>query len=147
MRLLSKISAAFSRFTHHVSRSGIDPAVWLRGDEMDTGEGAKLLSPYSQSAWVYIAVSVLAENVAQIPFRISKIPQSASKHLAGRNDSPSPGGEGRGEGGTSPLPSSTRRRLLGENIIESGPVVELFEHPHPTMDRALFWETVMTWRC
>src|SRR6266446_2424108 len=142
MRLFSKISAAFSRFTHHVSRSALDPALWLRGDEMDAGEGAKLLSPYSQSAWVYIAVSVLAENVAQIPFRISRIPRSAQRA------SPLRLGRGEGQGEVSPrstLPSF--HRILGENIIESGPVVELFERPHPTMDRGLFWEMLMTWKC
>src|SRR6266446_5792850 len=146
MRLFSKISAAFSRFTHHVSRSALDPAVWLRGDEMDAGEGAKLLSPYSQSAWVYIAVSVLAENVAQIPFRISRLPQSAKRDLS-RNLNLNPNLNPHSSGPVVPWSRSpVVHRLLGENIIESGPAVELFEHPHPTMDRGLFWEMVVTWR-
>src|SRR6266446_5358793 len=146
MRLFSKISAAFSRFTHHVSRSALDPALWLRGDEMDAGEGAKLLSPYSQSAWVYIAVSVLAENVAQIPFRISRLPQSAKRDLS-RNLNLNPNLNPHSSGPVVPWSRSpVVHRLLGENIIESGPAVELFEHPHPTMDRGLFWEMVVTWR-
>src|SRR6266568_5607820 len=153
----------------------MDPAVWLRGDEAEAGEGARLLSPYSQSAWVYIAVSVLAETVAQIPFRIARLPASAARELraathnsafsafsavnllsaarelraATRNAQPAlnshsslvkPAQE------TAAADASRRKRILSENIIERGPVVELFERPHPTMDRALFWEMLMTWR-
>ena len=170
-------------------RSGLDPAVWLRGDEAEAGEGARLLSPYSQSAWVYIAVSVLAETVAQIPFRIARLPASAARELrlgtrnpqlalnsqsVSEKPPPSPPLEERaGERRpfSHPHPpfladfqtrsrtslanpaqetaagdASRRKRILSENIIERGPVVELFERPHPTMDRALFWEMLMTWR-
>src|SRR5260370_20242119 len=104
-----------------VKKSGSDPSLWLRGDDLDAGEGAKLLSPYSQSAWVYIAVSVLAENVAQIPFRISKIPATAAPLLGGAS-----GGLRSHSPAHSLTPSPILRRVLGENIIESGPVVELF---------------------
>jgi HK97 family phage portal protein len=39
------------------------------------------------------------------------------------------------------------RRTLGETIIESGDVVDLFNNPHPSMDANLFWEMVVTWAC
>src|SRR5438105_485803 len=60
------------------TRSGFDPANWLRAEETDTTGGATLHSPYSQSAWVYIAISVIAETVAQIPFRIARPPATLS---------------------------------------------------------------------
>src|SRR5260370_40185597 len=120
MSLLSKSLSALSAF-FAVKKSAMDPAVWLRGDEMDAGEGAKLLSPYSQSAWVYIAVSVLAENVAQIPFRISRIPQSAKRDLSRSPRSsprPSDGSGVRGECETPLLPLlSPVKKILGETII------------------------------
>lgn len=106
-----------------------DLAAWTKGDDLDSvGKGATLVSPYSQSSWVYIAVSCLAENIAQIPLRISRIPASAAKQLA------------RGAS------ASFKKRVLGENIIESGAVVDLFNNPHPTMDRALFWANVVSWK-
>src|SRR6266851_7318689 len=81
MSILSKFSSAISALFAVKQRSGLDPASWLRRDDFQDGEGARLLSPYSQSAWVYIAISVLAENVAQIPFRITRIPPSAKQDL------------------------------------------------------------------
>ncbi len=109
---------------------GFSPGVlsWLKGDDTGGDGGATLQSPYSQSSWVYIAISVLAENIAQIPLRISKVPQSAAKRL------------GRG------APAAFKKRVLGENIIESGEVVDLLNNPHPTMDRALFWSTIVSWQ-
>ena len=81
---------------------------WLRGADLDAG-ASKLAAPYSQSAWIYVAVSVLAESVAHVPFRISR---------------------GRGK---------------GETLVDSGPVYELFRRPHPSMSRALFWQTLVSW--
>ncbi len=102
---------------------------WLNGNDLaDSDHGAKLTSPYSQSSWIYIAVSCLAENVAQIPLRVSRIPQSAAKQLA------------RGAS------AHFKKRTLAENIVESGPVIDLFNNPHPTMDRALFWSNVISWK-
>src|SRR6266568_5149733 len=129
----------------------MDPAVWLRGDEAEAGEGARLLSPYSQSAWVYIAVSVLAETVAQIPFRIARLPASAARELRAATRQAQPALNGhpslvKPAQETAAADASRRKRILSENIIERGPVVELFDRPHPTMDRALFWEMLMTWR-
>src|ERR1051326_4158870 len=125
-----------TRHSSLVTRS-FDPAAWVRGDDIEDNGGATLLSPYSQSAWVYIAVSVLAETVAQIPFRIARVPWSAERELTG------------GNGGNGEIKRKRQRqtKILGENILEHGAVVDLFEHPHPSMDRALFWEMVMTWRC
>ena len=105
-----------------------DVLSWMRGDDIVEHTGAKLTSPYSQSSWVYIAISVLAENIAQIPLRISKIPKTAATQLS------------RGSS------AAFKKRVLGENIIESGEVVDLFNNPHPTMDRALFWASVVSWQ-
>src|SRR5438445_354462 len=45
---------------------------WLRGEDIADGAGANLTSAYQQSSWVYAAVTALATNVSQIPFRISE---------------------------------------------------------------------------
>src|SRR5258708_7203397 len=113
MNITTKISSAFSALSAFLRASavkksaGLDPATWLRGDDIEDGEGAKLLSPYSQSAWVHIAISVLAENVAQIPFRISRVPRSAEKEIS--------------RIGRISRTENLRQRALAENIIESGP--------------------------
>src|SRR4051812_47477075 len=74
------------------------PAVqcFLTGDDIDRPQ-LKLNEPYSQSPWINIAVSVLAENLAHIPFRISRSKRGA------------------------------------DDVIESGPVIDLFENPHPSL--------------
>src|SRR4051794_13238179 len=71
---------------------------WINGEDLDAPQ-CRLVQPYSQSAWVYIAVSVLAENLAHIPFRISRSKRGA------------------------------------DDVIESGPVIDLFENPHPSLTR------------
>lgn len=81
---------------------------WLRGEDLDCGT-QRLTAPYTQSAWVYVAVSVLAESLAHVPFRLSR---------------------GRGK---------------GETIVESGPAWSLFQNPHPSMSRVLFWQTLVSW--
>jgi HK97 family phage portal protein len=143
------------------TKSGLDPAAWLRGtaaDDDDSGDGAKLLSPYSQSAWVYIAISVLAENVAQIPFRITRVPFSARKEFNAKAQRSRDAKKFIPQRETNKVNedenfvssvsfcSNFRKRVLAENIIESGPVVDLFDHPHPSMDRSLFFELLMSWR-
>jgi len=35
----------------------------------------------------------------------------------------------------------------GENILTHGPAVELFNRPHPYLDRFRFWEFIVTWYC
>ncbi len=73
-------------FNFHVSRaasSGPQPAAgvqqksasdwigaWLTGRDVETG-GAVLSNAYQQVVWVYRAINVLAEQVANIPFRFS----------------------------------------------------------------------------
>jgi phage portal protein BeeE len=62
----------------HISRApqgetkSLSPSAeaWLRGEDADTS-GAVLSNAYEQSVWVYRAVNVLAEQVANIPFRFS----------------------------------------------------------------------------
>src|SRR4051794_727909 len=45
------------------------PAEWLLGE--DAGNGARLTNAYEQVVWVYRAINVLAEQVANIPFLFS----------------------------------------------------------------------------
>src|SRR5712671_5097578 len=35
----------------------------------------------------------------------------------------------------------------GENLIRKGPVVDLFNTPHPYLNRFRFWEFIVTWYC
>ena len=35
----------------------------------------------------------------------------------------------------------------GENILSTGPVVDLFNRPHPYLNRFRFWEFIVTWYC
>src|SRR6266436_6599785 len=35
----------------------------------------------------------------------------------------------------------------GENILTHGPAVDLFNRPHPYLDRFRFWEFIVTWYC
>jgi len=127
-----------ARLAPQASRS-VDPATWLRSDDHEPNRGAILHSPYSQSAWVYIAITALAETVAQIPFRIARIPNTSSSSSSSSSSS------------TTPLLhhsiTPSLRRSLGEHLLEHGPVVDLFNHPHPTMSRTLFWEMLITWYC
>lgn len=99
----------------------------------DAGRGALMVTPYAQSAWVYCAVSILAQSVAQIPFRISRVSGGKAKKVRSLR--------------TSADPSHRKlcRRALGEDILESGDVVDLFNRPHPTMDRQMFFEMLVTW--
>jgi phage portal protein BeeE len=45
------------------------PEEWLRGE--DVGNGARLTNAYEQVVWVYRAINVLAEQVANVPFLFS----------------------------------------------------------------------------
>src|SRR6266404_3488321 len=47
-----------------------DPAAWLRGEEAEPA-GSVLSNAYQQVVWVYRAINVLAEQVANIPFLFS----------------------------------------------------------------------------
>lgn len=78
--------------------------------------GAQMSSAYQQSVWVYGCISAIAEQVAHIPFRFSR-------------------------GQVAPV----RMRHYGEDIVENGPVVELFNRPHPQLNRFQFWELICSW--
>lgn len=93
---------------------------FLRGDDAGGG-GAVLSSAYQQSVWVYSCVSAIAEQVAQIPFRFSRV----------RNNSK--------------LKIKNSKRAIGEDIVDSGPVVDLFNRPHPQLNRFQFWELAVSW--
>src|SRR3979409_1953553 len=86
---------SFSRNSKSEKRESMDPALtsWLRGEEPES-TGTTLSNAYQQVVWVYRAINVLAEQVANIPFLFS---------------------------------SGERGR---ENLITSGPAVELYHHPH-----------------
>src|SRR5207247_6330729 len=74
---------------------------WLQGKDL---ERPTLTNAYQQSAWVYRAINVLAEQVANIPFLFS---------------------------------SGERGR---ENLITSGPLLDFYAHPYPTVNRFQYWE-------
>src|SRR6266446_1499536 len=52
-----------------VSKS-FTPEQWLRGDDLDS-HSSILANAYQQVVWVYRAINVLAEQVANIPFLFS----------------------------------------------------------------------------
>ena len=113
-----------------------DMAAFVAGTDVeDEQRGAKLVTPYAQSAWVYVAVSVMASQISQIPFRISRVGKSNAKKIRALR------------GTANPVHRQLIRRSLGETIVETGEVVDLFNQPHPSMPRALFWEMVVTWNC
>src|ERR1043166_5493416 len=35
----------------------------------------------------------------------------------------------------------------GENLVTTGPLVDLFNRPHPLLNRFRFWEFIVTWYC
>jgi HK97 family phage portal protein len=112
-----------------------ETAAWVRGEDYDQEGGAKLVSPYSQSTWVYVAISRLAEKISSIPFRISRMGSEKAKRVRAMR------------GSSDPRHRAMASRAMGETIIESGAVVELFEKPHPLMPKQLFWEMLVTWLC
>lgn len=107
---------------------------FLNGTDIDdAGRGALMYTPYAQSAWVYCAVSILAQSVAQIPWRISWVSGGAAKKVRALRGSADPRARG------------FCRRALGEDILASGDVVDLFKRPHPSMDSQMFFEMLVTW--
>src|SRR5881296_1334271 len=64
-------------FGFNISRSSslpvkksFTPEQWLRGEDLDNA-GSVLSNAYQQVVWVYRAINVLAEQVANIPFLFS----------------------------------------------------------------------------
>src|SRR5438046_869256 len=58
-----------TRHSTPVARS-FTPEQWLRGEDRDSA-GSVLSNAYQQVVWVYRAINVLAEQVANIPFLFS----------------------------------------------------------------------------
>src|SRR5690349_9552658 len=65
----SALSNQNSKFENQKSLSSLS-AAWLRGDDTDQ-TGPILTNAYEQVVWVYRAINVLAEQVANIPFLFS----------------------------------------------------------------------------
>src|SRR5258708_7563325 len=63
-------SSPETRHPSPVTRS-YSPGEWLRGDDIGAPDGATLTNAYQQVVWVYRAINVLAEQVANIPFVFS----------------------------------------------------------------------------
>lgn len=109
-------------------------SAWIRGEDLDLdSKGAKMVTPYAQSSWVYIAVSILANQIAQIPFRFSRLDSAKARRVRMLRTSADTGHK-----------RFVKKSLL-DAIIDSGPVVDLFNRPHKTMNRQLFMEMVVTW--
>lgn len=106
---------------------------FLRANDVDDSAGAKLSQPYQQSAWVYTAVSIIAAQVASLPLRVCRTDEANARKIRARRTSAS--GKQR----------AFARREMEDNLIESGPVVDLLNQPHPTMDRQMFFDQVVTW--
>src|SRR2546427_13050765 len=65
-------NAQVERVISPVARRSMSPgaAAWMRGDDTDN-PGPALSNAYQQIVWVYRAINVLAEQVANIPFLFS----------------------------------------------------------------------------
>lgn len=109
-------------FSLGFGKKAFNPTQWLAGNESDSGSSATISNAYQQSVWVYACVSAIAEQVAQIPFRFSKVQAAPMKERR-----------------------QWKRRSAGEDIIEAGPLVDLFNQPHPQLNRFQFWELVVSW--
>ena len=133
MNLLASIKSFFrdTAFAGPTRSASALAQAFLRGQDVDSTSDsrAKLSSPYSQSSWVYTAVSGLAEGISQIPFRFS------------RKDQIPIGAPGRIYRGL----SSNWCRRARQAAVDSGPVVALFNRPHEYIDRDLFWQYLVVW--
>src|SRR5437764_4129465 len=86
---------------------GLSPREWVAGKDLDY---PRLLgNAYQQVVWVYRAINVLAEQVANIPFLFS---------------------------------SGQRGR---ESLITRGPLLDLYNRPHPRINRFQYWELRIMW--
>src|ERR1051325_11640337 len=56
--------------TQQRSVAEVGPEGWLRGEDLNLG-GPTLSNAYEQVVWVYRAINVLAEQVANVPFIFS----------------------------------------------------------------------------
>jgi len=123
-------------FELSVGKSVVSPDVqaFLTGTDVDADQqGAKLVNPYAQSAWIYVAVSILAQNLAMVPFRISRVKGGNAKRVRSLLAS------------AAPQHRRLVRRALGEDLVTDAEVTDLFRQPHPSMDGNLFMEMLVTW--
>jgi len=69
VNILSNIRQAWSAITG----KSMTPfwQAWARGDDLDSG-GAQLTNAYQQSVWVYTAVQRKAEQLAGVPFKLTR---------------------------------------------------------------------------
>src|SRR4051794_2628279 len=70
MKFLGSLLNRNSKIENRKSEMSPSLAAWARGD--DLASGAVLSNAYQQVAWVYRAINVLAEQVANIPFLFSR---------------------------------------------------------------------------
>src|SRR4051812_37545156 len=80
---------------------------WLGGDPEPASP--VLSDAYQQVAWVYRAINIIAEQIANIPFLFS-----------------------RGQRGK-------------ETLITSGPLLDFYARPHPSMNQFQYWELRILW--
>src|SRR6185436_18843194 len=98
-------------------RRSMSPEQWLRAD--DDLPRLTLTNAFTQSTWIYACVSAVAQQVAQTPFRVGVGEPARGRMSAERN--------------------------IGDALVQSGPLIDLLEQPHPQLERFLFWELVIGW--
>lgn len=67
----SRLKSALHGFWSGLLGKGGPADSWLKGDDY-AGEGASLRNVLQQSSWIYACINVIATQVAQVPFRISR---------------------------------------------------------------------------
>ena len=106
---------------------------WLSGRDLDAQAGATLTNPYSQAAWVYICVRALAKSLASVPWRVSRVGAGNARRIRAWR------------GTARPEARAWMRRQMEGDVLESGPIVDLFTAPHPSMNGTMFWEQIVSW--
>jgi HK97 family phage portal protein len=96
----------------------------------------ELDDPYTQHPVVYACVKLILDNVSQVPFRIYTSDDKANgreRFLEQRL---------RFENGDY-VARDPSRNDEGITVIDSGPIVELFDRPNPVQSGKQFWESVV----
>src|SRR5258708_2177393 len=94
---------------HPISQLSPQALAWLRGEDSPSSDSPHLANAYEQVVWVYRAINVIAEQIANIPFLFSR------------------GQRGR------------------ESLITSGPLLDFYSHPHPSLNSFQYWELRVLW--
>jgi hypothetical protein len=95
------ISISHSQRSHAATlQRSLSPDSWLRGEDLDN-KSAVLSNAYQQVVWVYRAINILAEAVANIPFLFSTCDRGRESLISARvtytggfvlpGDTPAPG--------------------------------------------------------